>query len=535
MNDATTELTPAPPAPARRLVQSLLEQGAARTPDRPALVAGGRRLTYRALDQVANGLAWTLKEHGVCRGDRVVILLPNDVEAVASIFGVLKAGATFVVLHPSTKPDRLAQILEDAGPAALVTDGPRLRVAGPALSRGSSVRALLLAGATQGQTPEEVVTIPWGEIPTSPEAPPCESIELDLATLIYTSGTTGRAKGVMSTHANVLAATTSINAYLGNTPGDVILDVLPLAFDYGLFQIFLAFQAGARIVLEPGFTFPAQVVARVAEEGVTGLPCVPTIVATLLRQPRLLAPLRGLRYITNTGAALMPAHIAELRRALPAVRIVSMYGLTECKRVSYLPPEQVDLRPDSVGVPIPGTEVWVEDGEGRRLPPGEVGELVVRGPHVTRGYWRAPSLSAQRFRPGPLPGEMVLHTGDLFRRDAEGYLYFVGRTDDIIKTRGEKVSPREVEGVVCRLPGVAEAAVIGVPDEVLGEAVVLVVTLREGARLTERDLRAHCAAGLDAFMQPARVVIQSDLPRTDNGKVDKRRLRIEMQAPVEVH
>lgn len=516
---------------ASRTVQSLLEESAARTPDRIALVSGSDRLTYSHLDRAANALAWALRERGVDRGDRVVILLPPDTAAVTAIFGVLKASATFVVLHPSTKPDRLAQILADAGPTALVADARRLRTAASALAGATTLRLVVEAGSAPDEGAHTALpTLRLSELSGAAEPPPCEALEVDLATLIYTSGTTGRAKGVMSTHANVLAATTAINAYLRNTADDVILDMLPLAFDYGLFQLFLAFQVGARILLEPGFAFPAQIAARVVEEQVTGLPCVPTIVATLLRQPRSLASLSRLRYVSNTGAALMSAHIAELRRALPTVQIFSMYGLTECKRVSYLPPAEVERRPDSVGVPIPGTEVWLEGEDGSRLPPGEVGELVVRGPHVTRGYWRAPELSAVRFRPGPLPGELVLHTGDLFRRDAEGFLYFVGRTDDIIKTRGEKVSPREVEGVVCRLTGIAEAAVVGVPDELLGEAVVLAVTLREGAGITERDVRAHCATELDVFMQPAQVHIRDEFPRTENGKIDKRGLRDELVA-----
>ncbi|MGH7918342.1 MAG: class I adenylate-forming enzyme family protein [Candidatus Dormibacteraceae bacterium] len=508
---------------AGRLVQSLLQDQATSAPDRLALVGGEERWTYGSLAEAAHGVARALRQNGVGRGDRVVLLLPADARAVISIFGVLEAEATFVVLHPSTKVDRLAQILGDAEPAAMITDRRRLHGAEAQIAALPSLRLLVMAD----DAPNPIASLPslaWSGIRPAAAAPPCRSISQDLATLIYTSGTTGRAKGVMSTHGNVLAATGAINAYLRHTPDDVVLDLLPLAFDYGLFQLFLAFQAGARVVLEPGFAFPARLAELVEQERVTGLPCVPTIVATLLRQPSIMAPLRRLRYVTNTGAALPVAHLRELQRLLPETELISMYGLTECKRVSYLPPDQLARRPGSVGIPIPGTEVTVVDEAGREVPAGVPGELVVRGAHVTRGYWRDPAASARRFRPGAIPGETVLYTGDVFTRDADGYLTFVGRTDDIIKTRGEKVSPREVEGVVCQLEGVLEAAVVGVPDPLLGEAVLLCVTARQDAELTERAVRAHCAARLDSFMQPAQVRIVAALPRTDNGKVDKRRL-----------
>jgi acyl-coenzyme A synthetase/AMP-(fatty) acid ligase len=209
------------------------------------------------------------------------------------------------------------------------------------------------------------------------------------------------------------------------------------------------------------------------------------------------------------------------------VQIVSMYGQTECKRVCYLPPDQLDLRPDSVGIAIPNTDVYIVDEDGQHVPNGEVGELVVRGSHVARGYWRAPELTAQRFRPGANPGETVLHTGDLFRADEQGFLYFVSRKDDIIKSRGEKVSPREVENVVCQLEGVAEAAVVGVPDAVLGQAILLAVLLHDEAGQTEREIRAHCARHLEDFMQPKYVEFVAELPRTDNGKINKRSIAAE--------
>jgi long-chain acyl-CoA synthetase len=515
------------------LVQHLLETAAGSRPRHTALVAGERRVTYLELEQEANRVAHALGEAGVRRGDRVVILLENSVELVAAIFGVLKLGAVFVVLHASTKRDQLEHVLSDAAPAALVTDGRR---AGPGLdliAAAPSLRCLLWAGGEEpplsaGAVPPLSV-LGWQELGRRPDRPPpCSAIDLDLATLIYTSGSTGKAKGVMSTHLNVLSATTSINGYLQNTGADVILDVLPLAFDYGLFQVFLAFQARARLVLETGFAFPAQTVSVMEREGVTGFPGVPTVFAMLLRYPELLRRrLPALRYLTNTAAALPTRHIEELRAAFPGVRVFSMYGLTECKRVSFLPPEELSRRPSSVGVAIPNTEVYVAGDDGRPVPPGEVGELVIRGSHVTRGYWRAPELTARRFRPGPLPGETLLYSGDLFKTDEEGFLYFVARKDDVIKSRGEKVSPREVEDAVCQLEAVAEAAAVGVADELLGESILLTVVPRGGSDLSEHSIRAHCARTLEDFKMPRYVVVADELPRTENGKVDRLRLKAE--------
>jgi acyl-CoA synthetase (AMP-forming)/AMP-acid ligase II len=235
--------------------------------------------------------------------------------------------------------------------------------------------------------------------------------------------------------------------------------------------------------------------------------------------------LSRLRYLTNTAAALPVDHIARLRAAFPGVTLYSMYGLTECKRVSYLPPAELDRRPDSVGIPIPNTEVWVVDEAGALLPPGAVGELVVRGAHVMRGYWNNPEATARTFRPGRFPGELVLYTGDLFRMDEDGFMYFVGRKDDIIKCRGEKVSPREVENALYALPAIAEAAVIGVPDEVLGEAVRAVIVPVEGAALTEREVIAHCRRRLEDYMVPSQIEFRDALPKTSSGKIAKNLLR----------
>ena len=512
------------------LVQRLLEASAARLGDKVAIVAGQRRVTYAELDRAANRLAQALQQAGVSRGDRVLILLDSTIEAVIAIFGVLKAGSVYIMLHPGTRSERLAYTVESTRPTALITDGLRAQSFHDVVSRAASLKCLVWANAALSEVASQARQIAWADLSEySTDRPACVCIDVDLAMIIYTSGSTGEPKGVMASHANMLAATSSINESLDTRENDVILNVLPLAHGYGMFQVLQAFQVGARVILEPGFAFPARIVDLLHKERVTVLPGVPTFFALLLRHPKLFnKPLADLRYITNAAAALPTPHIQQLRQVFPNARIVSMYGQTEAlPRIAFLPSEQLDRRPDSVGIGIPNTEVFLVDETGQRVPPGQTGELVVRGSNIARGYWQAPALSADKFRSGAIPGETVLYTGDLFRMDEEGFLYFVARRDDIINTRGEKVSPREVENIVCRMAGVAEAAAVGVQDEIFGQAVLLVVAAQPGVTLTEQAVRAFCAQTLDDYMQPKYVDLVAELPRNDNGKVDKRRILAE--------
>jgi long-chain acyl-CoA synthetase len=494
------------------LVQDGLEKHAALTPGKTALVCGGRRLSYAELDAMANRLANALIAGGVRRGDRVVVYLKNSVEAVAAIFGILKASAAFVAVNRAVKLEKLAYILGNAEAAALIADA---RIA----------RDGTLEGLRSRYLPPTVMLADGADLGAGCPAtrPRREAIDLDLACLVYTSGSTGEPKGVMSDHSNVAFAAGSIISYLNNTADDVVIGVLPLSFDYGLYQLLMTTMFGGTLVLEPGFVFPAEILARIAEERVTGFPGVPTIFAALLAMDLDGFDLSSLRYITNTAAALPPSHIEALRRKFPGVTIYSMYGLTETKRTLYLPPEQLDARPDSVGIAIPGTEVWVEGPDGARLGPDEIGELVVRGRHVMRGYWRDPAETARRFRPGIIPGERLCYTGDLFRMDRDGYFYFAGRQDDIIKTRGEKVSPKEVENVLHGLDGVYAAAVVGVPDPLLGQAVKAVI-VADRSRVTQSRVLAHCRAHLEDFMVPKLVEFRDELPVSPSGKVVKRDL-----------
>jgi amino acid adenylation domain-containing protein len=511
-------------------VEQFLKNSARRFGDKVALVAGGARFTYRDLDRASDRLAAALAEHGIARGERVIVFMDNCREAVIAIFAALKAGAVFSPINPSTKAEKLAYVINNCRARALITQDKLRAVAHAALAEAPSVAVTVVAGAHEptlrGEVSFEAVLAGEGDLPADP------GVDRDLAMLIYTSGSTGVPKGVMMTHRNVVAAATSITTYLENAPDDVILNVLPISFDYGLYQVLMAAKLGATLLLEQSFAFPQAIFAKMTAERVTGLPLVPTMAAIIL-QMRDLKPgaFPHLRYITNTAAALPPAHIARLQTLFPSARLYSMYGLTECKRCTYLPPAELARRPGSVGIAIPGTEAYVVDEHGVRVAPGVVGELVIRGPHVMQGYWEDAQATARTLRPGPHEGEKVLHTGDLFRTDDDGFLYFVGRKDDIIKTRGEKVSPKEVENALYALPGIREAAVVGVPDPVLGLAIKAVVAADPQAKLTAQDVIRHCARHLEDFMVPKTVEFRDALPKTDTGKISRRLLAADALEP----
>ena len=353
-------------------------------------------------------------------------------------------------------------------------------------------------------------------------AEPQAGTDADLAMIIYTSGSTGQPKGVMMAHASMDAVSGSIASYLETTAEDVILSVLPLSFTYGLYQLVVAVRVGATLVLEKNFAFPHAVFETAREQGVTVLPLVPTMAAIMMAMKELTPnALPGLRTITNAAAPLPPVHLDGLRRLFPGARLYSMYGLTECGRATYLPPEQLDRRAGSVGKAILGTQALIVDEAGHPVEPGTVGELVVRGPHLMRGYWENQPATDAALRIGANPGEKQLHTGDLFRADADGFLYFVGRQDDMLKVKGEKVAPRQVEAALHAFPGVVEAVVVGVPDEILGLALHAVV-VASGPELTERAIIRHCARTLPDFMVPKSVEFRAQLPKTASGKVIRR-------------
>lgn len=511
------------------LLHDFLMESARRLPDKIALVCRNERYSYAELDKKSNALAHALVRRGVKRGDRVLVYADNTIEVVLSFWGVMKANAVVSMIHFQTKTDRLAYLLNDCRAVALIADGSLAPIFSEAAKRSPHLRTVLVAGMLDSRFLEglpQLSSFHHALEAENQENPPArECIDNDLAAIIYTSGSTGDPKGVMLTHHNMRTAAVSISTYLENVEDDIILNLLPLSFDYGLYQMIMAFRMGARLVLERSFAYPAQVLNTVAKEKVTGFPGVPTVFAMLAELKSLKDfDLSSIRYVSNTAAALPVKHIRMLQKIFPQARIYSMYGLTECKRCTYLPPEDLDRKPESVGIAIPNTELWLVDENDNCIGPNQVGQLVIRGATVMRGYWEKPEATAKKLRPGPLPGEFVLYTGDYCRLDEEGFLYFVGRMDDIIKCRGEKVAPKEVESVLSDIHGVREAAVIGVDDAILGQAPKAFVVLEKDIELSEQDIIRTCQARLEGYKVPKHIVFVSDLPKTSTGKIKKTEL-----------
>ena len=507
-----------------RLLHETLLASTQRVPEREAIVAGPARLTYTDLLDRSLRLARALQELGVGRGDRVAVYMDNSAGCAAAIYGTLIAGGVFVVVNPQTKEDKLLYVLDDCEAAMVVTEGSLTRTALAAAASAVSVKAVVADSPPEGV--EGALVFDEVVARSEPEPRAGGTIPLDLAALIYTSGSTGFPKGVMMTHQSMVFAAGSIAQYLRLGPDERILGLLPLAFDYGLYQLLMSVLKGGTLVLERSFAYPAQIVKRVQEEEATVFPGVPTVYATLLSMRRGMEfELPTVGRVTNTAAALPATFHGELARIFPNALIFAMYGLTECKRVSYLEPELLAQKPTSVGKAIPGTETMVLREDGTPVAPGETGVLYVRGPHVMAGYWRKPEQTAEMLVDGPLPGERMLCAQDHFTVDEDGFLYFVGRSDDIIKTRGEKVSPIEVENAIFDIEGVKEAAVVGIPDEVLGEAIKAFVVLDDGATLGEQEVIAACRMRLENFMVPREVEFRDELPTTATGKVRRKSLK----------
>jgi long-chain acyl-CoA synthetase len=496
-----------------------LRRAAANSGHKIALVFGTRHLTYAEFDRAVDGVTNGLRELGVVRGDRVAVVLRNSIEAAVSIYGILRAGAAFTALNPTVKHDKLSFLLRHSGAVAAVCDAAMV----PALTQAAAGVPTFRNVISVAEHRDAAATLE--ELANGPCAQASTALDVDLASIIYTSGSTGIPKGVTFLHRNMCFVADSIIRYLELREEERILLVLPISHTYGLYHLLMAVRLGATIVLHAGMAFPSAVVDALEHERITMLPGVPTVWHILTSLQGLAErQLPDLRILTNAGASLAVDRLAAVRATFPRARFFSMYGQTECKRACYLPPEQLEGRPGSVGVAIPGTEVWVARPDGTEALAGETGELMIRGDHVMQGYWNDPAATARRLVPGRWPGDRVLRSGDLFFRDEAGYLYFVARRDEIIKSRGEKVAPKEVEDVLSTAPGVREVAVVGEDHALLGQAVVAHVSPFEGVALDPLTLRRHCAAALEDFMVPTRVEIHHELPKLDNGKLDKRAL-----------
>ncbi|MCK6547007.1 acyl--CoA ligase [Myxococcota bacterium] len=509
----------------RFLIDHALRAFAEKKPEHVAVVVGDRRVTYRELDALADRCAALFAASGVDRGDRVVVALENSLEAIVCFYGALRADAIPSLVGTAMRAKRFAQVVAQAEPRVVVAQG----VLGDAIEAVQALEGLTQPKIfTHGPGPKiPAGTEPFDAALAAITAPPParRSIELDLALICWTSGSTGESKGVMLSHQNLRNSALAIGTYLQHGDDDVVLCVLPLSHTYGLFQMLVAHVFGGTLVLEKGFGLAWPIVQRIMAEKVTGFAGVPTIFASILALKNLAqADLTSLRYMTNAAYGLPAPQLLRLRELVPNVRFYAMYGQTECTRICYLPPHLALEIPASVGISFTNQECWIEHEDGTRAKPGEVGELCVRGPNVMRGYWRNPEATARALRPGPFPGEVVHHTGDLFRMDEKGYLYFVARMDDIIKTRGEKVAPLEVEAVITKIPGVIETAVVGVPDPVLGVAVKAAVVKAHDAIVTADDVKRAVRKELDEVAVPKIVEFVETLPKTASGKVKKSEL-----------
>ena len=489
---------------------------------RPAVVDGARQWSFLALKNAVDAYASALLGAGIRRGDRVGILLPKCLEECAAIFAASQADAVFVPINPVLKPAQIRHILADSGARALITGDSQIAMLADALE-GLEDIAILRADQIALDTPVQAL-------------PAARAIGQDLAAILYTSGSTGAPKGVMLSHANLVAGTRIVRTYLGITSADRILSILPFSFDYGLNQLLTAIEQGALIVLF-SFQMGDQIVREMARHQITGLAGVPTVWAILTKAAPSLAktPLPHLRYITNSGGAVPEATVRRLREMIPQTQIFLMYGLTEAFRSTFLPPSEVDKRPTSIGRAIPECEVFPLTTEGKRAKPGEPGVLVHRGPTVSMGYWRRPDDTARVLRPNPLReahegAELVCWSGDLVYEDEEGFLYFVGRQDAMIKSAGYRISPTEVEDALMLTGAFRQAAAIGVPDEWVGQKLIA-VAVPAGPDTDLQAVMSAMSARLPAYMLPARIELVDALPVTPNGKVDYKRLVAERSVP----
>lgn len=524
------------------LLPDLIKLSALQRPQAVALSQGDTRWTYAALSEAVSSLAAGLLQLGVERADRVGIYLEKRFEAVVASFAAPLAGAVFVPINPVLKAQQVAHILRDCNVRVLVISPQRLALLVPVLCDCPDLRHLVLCGPT-ADVPEtlavaHVSTTLWQDLLGCPAQPGHRVIDTDLAAILYTSGSTGQPKGVMLSHRNLVTGAASVASYLENRSNDVLLAALPLSFDAGFSQLTTAFHVGARVVLL-NYLLPRDVLKALDSEKVTGLTAVPPLYLQLISAEWPEGAGRSLRYWANTGGHMPQAALAQLRHKLPQAKPFLMYGLTEAFRSTYLPPHEVDRKPNSIGKAIPNAEVLVLRPDGTPCKPEEPGELVHRGPLVALGYWNDASKTSERFKVLPIgtPGrpvglqlpEVAVYSGDTVRLDAEGFLYFVGRRDEMIKASGYRVSPTEVEDIVYATGLVNECVAFGVPHELLGQAIQIIATSADGTRATgqnlgfcQNDLINECRSRMPAYMVPASVTwVSGPLPRNANGKIDR--------------
>ena len=530
------------------LLPELIALTAGRTPKAIVLTSGDSKLNYGELSAKVDQFSSGLMHLGIARGERVAIYLEKRFETVIASFGAPAAGAVFVPVNPLLKPDQVAFILRDCNVRVLVTSPERLALMKDVLAECHDLRHVVVtdpvahAGqadlAVTGYVHGPLAFISWGDLLSSPARLGHRVIDTDMAAILYTSGSTGKPKGVVLSHRNMVAGAKSVASYLENGPQDTLLAALPLSFDAGFSQLTTAFHAGARVVLL-NYLMPRDVLKAMEREGVTGLTAVPPLYIQLAQLEWPASINDGLRYFANTGGRMPRETLTLLRQRAPKARPFLMYGLTEAFRSTYLPPEEVDRRPDSIGKAIPNAEILVLREDGSACSPEEPGELVHRGALVGMGYWNDGEKTAERYKllasdaPGRQPGlqlpEYAVFSGDTVRMDAEGFLYFIGRRDEMMKTSGYRVSPTEVEEILYATQMVGECVAFGVDHPTLGHAIHVIAT---HAVSTGPDalnaLMSECKARMPAYMVPAGIeFVAGPLPRNPNGKIDRKLLSTE--------
>ncbi|MEM9253862.1 MAG: acyl-CoA ligase (AMP-forming), exosortase A system-associated [Pseudomonadota bacterium] len=513
-----------------QLIQDFIAEHANTSPDAIALQFKDQQVSYRQLQVEIAHFAEALLTLGVGPGERVAVYLPKQLETVYALFGTAQAGACFVPVNPVLKPRQLAHLLPHCNVRVLVTNRQRLSSLTPVLKQCSDLHTVVLVdGDSKVESSAQVSG--WETFIGSRDSrEPHPRIDSDMAAILYTSGSTGHPKGVVLSHRNLIAGADSVATYLHNNSEDRVLAVLPLSFDAGLSQLTTAFSVGATAVLMD-YLLPRDVIRAVARYGITGLAAVPPLWNQLRDLPWPAEAAESLRYITNTGGAMPVSTTRALQAALPSTQIYLMYGLTEAFRSTYLPPEDVNARPDSIGKAIPNADIMVINDTGEPCRANEPGELVHRGALVSLGYWNDPVKTAERFKPCPVTPreiptlELAVWSGDQVVRDEQGYLYFVGRKDEMIKTSGYRVSPTEVEEVADTTGLVSAAAAIGVPHAELGQAIALIVSANvEDQEKLINDILVACRRDLPNYMIPLQVIVKAALPLNQNGKIDRRNL-----------
>lgn len=502
----------------KSLTTFLIESAKTR-PNAAAILCDKESLTFQDLLLVANGMAEQFIAAGLTPGARLFLFAANSIEYCVAFWACQIAGGVVVPVHPDTKSDKLAWMIDDATPALIIADGARRDSAQMAsVAAANYVKVMVVGQADFVRSAGEVVVQASGE---------------DLAAIIYTSGSTSNPKGVMLSHRNMVAAATSVSTYLAYNDSDRIYCAVPFTFDYGLHQVTMSARVGATLIVGRDFAQPIMNLNTIAQSKATVVPLVPSMAALIL-------PFKGrfdlsaVRAITNTAAALGEKIIDDLQAFFPAAQVFSMYGLTECHRCTYLEPSQLAQRKLSVGKAIPFTQMWVLDEQGVRHDKAATGELVIRGETVMQGYWKNETATNARLKRDPISGDMVLHTGDQVRLDDEGYAYFVGRGDDILKIRGIKVAPVAVENKMAQHPDVSQVAVLAAPCPIAGARLTAFVELKRGASVTTQDILSWCQSHFENHDRPSECQIMPSLPKNQNGKIDRLILAKLVTAPIAI-